>query len=116
MHEAESYPGPSMIVAYSHCINHGYNLRYGIRQQKLAVDSGAWLLYRYNPLLKKEGKNPLILDSKEPTVDIAEYMYREIRFRALRESNPERAERFLEQARQEAKEKYAYFKYLADRP
>jgi pyruvate-ferredoxin/flavodoxin oxidoreductase len=114
--EAESYPGPAVVIAYSHCISHGYNLRFGVRQQKMAVDSGAWLLYRYNPALKKEGKNPLILDSKEPTVDIAEYMYREIRFRSLRDSNPERAEAFLNQARQEAKEKYAYYKYLADRP
>jgi pyruvate-ferredoxin/flavodoxin oxidoreductase len=114
--EAESYPGPSVVIAYSHCIAHGFNLRFGVRQQKLAVDSGAWLLYRYNPLLKKEGKNPLTLDSKEPTADIAEYMYREIRFRSLRDANPERAELFLKQARQEAKEKYAYYKYLADRP
>ena len=114
--EAESFPGPAVIIAYSHCISHGFNLRYGIRQQKLAVDSGAWLLYRYNPLLKKEGKKALILDSKEPSVDIAEYMYREIRFRSLRDANPERAERFLQQARQEAKEKYAYYKYLAERP
>jgi pyruvate-ferredoxin/flavodoxin oxidoreductase len=88
----------------------------GIKQQKAAVDSGAWILYRYNPLLRKEGKNPLILDSKEPSVDIAEYMYREIRFRALREANPERAAALLEQARKDAKERYAYYKYLADRP
>jgi pyruvate-ferredoxin/flavodoxin oxidoreductase len=114
--EAESYPGPSLIIAYSTCINHGFNLRFGIRQQKLAADSGAWMLYRFNPALKAEGKNPLVLDSKEPTVDIQEYMYREIRFRALRDMQPERAEAFLEQARREAKEKYAYFKYLADRP
>jgi pyruvate-ferredoxin/flavodoxin oxidoreductase len=113
--EAESYPGPSLLIAYSHCIAHGFNLRYGIRQQKLAVDSGAWLLYRYNPALKAEGKNPLILDSKEPTVDIEEYMYREIRFRSLRDVAPERAETFLDQAREDAKEKYSYYKYLADR-
>jgi len=114
--EAESYPGPALVIAYSHCIQQGLNLRNGIKQQKAAVDSGAWLLYRYNPLAKKEGKNPLTLDSKEPTQDIAEYMYREIRFRALRESNPERAELFLEQARRDAKERYSYHKYLADRP
>ena len=114
--EAESYPGPSVVIAYSHCIQQGLNLRNGLKQQKAAVDSGAWLLYRYNPLLKNEGKNPLSLDSKEPTLDIAEYMYREIRFRALRESNPERAEQFLEQARRDAKERYAFYKYLADRP
>ena len=105
----------SFWLAYCPCIAHGYNLRYGIRQQKLAVDSGAWLLFRYNPALKEEGKNPLSLDCKEPSVDIEEYMYREIRFRSLRDAHPDRAERFLKQARVEAKEKYSYFKYLADR-
>jgi pyruvate-ferredoxin/flavodoxin oxidoreductase len=114
--EAEAYPGPSIVIAYSTCIQQGINLINGIKQQKAAVDSGAWILYRYNPLLKKEGKNPLILDSKEPSADIAEYMYREIRFRALREANPERAAALLEQARKDAKERYAYYKYLADRP
>jgi pyruvate-ferredoxin/flavodoxin oxidoreductase len=113
--EAESYPGPSLLIAYSTCINHGFNLRYGIQQQKLAVESGAWLLYRYNPALKAEGKNPLTLDSKEPTADIEEYMYKEIRFRALRYTAPERAETFLKQARADAKEKYSFYKYLADR-
>jgi pyruvate-ferredoxin/flavodoxin oxidoreductase len=113
--EAESYDGPSLIIAYSPCIAHGYNLRYGIRQQKLAVDSGAFLLYRFNPSLKAEGKNPLSLDCKEPSVDIEEYMYREIRFRSLRDVHPDRAAKFLAQAQVEAKEKYSYFKYLADR-
>jgi len=113
--EAETYPGPSLIIAYSCCIAHGFNLRHGIRQQKLAVNSGSWLLYRFNPALTEEGKNPLILDSKEPSVDIEEYMYREIRFRSLRDLHPDRAERFLKQAREDAKEKYAYYKYLADR-
>jgi len=113
--EAESYRGPSLLIAYCPCIAHGYNLRYGIRQQKLAVDSGAWLLFRYNPALKEDGKNPLSLDCKEPSLDIKEYMYREIRFRSLRDAHPDRAERFLKQARVEAKEKYSYFKYLADR-
>ena len=73
--EADEYDGPALIIAYSHCINHGYDLRKGISQQKLAVESGAWNLFRYNPKLKAEGKNPLILDSKEPTADIGEYMY-----------------------------------------
>jgi pyruvate-ferredoxin/flavodoxin oxidoreductase len=114
--EAESYPGPAMVIAYSTCIQQGINLINGIKQQKAAVDSGAWILYRYNPLARAEGKNPLTLDSKEPTQDIADYMYKEIRFRALRESNPERASALLEQARRDAKERYAYYKYLADRP
>jgi pyruvate-ferredoxin/flavodoxin oxidoreductase len=114
--EADEYPGPSIIIAYSHCINHGLDLRKGISQQKLAVDSGAWALYRYNPTLKAQGKNPLTLDSKEPTADIADYMYNEIRFRALKASGPERAAELLEVARRDAKERYSFLKYLADRP
>jgi len=114
--EADEYPGPSLIIAYSHCINHGLDLRKGISQQKLAVDSGAWTLFRYNPALKAQGKNPLTLDSKEPTADIGEYMYNEIRFRALKASGPERAAQLLEVARRDAKERYAFYKYLADRP
>jgi pyruvate-ferredoxin/flavodoxin oxidoreductase len=114
--EADEYNGPALIIAYSHCINHGYDLRKGISQQKLAVESGAWPLFRYNPKLKAEGKNPLILDSKEPTADIGEYMYNEIRFRALKQSGPERAAELLEVARKDAKERYAFYKYLADRP
>jgi len=114
--EADEYNGPALIIAYSHCINHGYDLRKGISQQKLAVESGAWPLFRYNPKLKAEGKNPLILDSKEPTADIGEYMYNEIRFRALKQSGPERAAELLEVARRDAKERYAFYKYLADRP
>jgi pyruvate-ferredoxin/flavodoxin oxidoreductase len=114
--EADEYDGPSIIIAYSHCINHGYDLRKGISQQKLAIDSGAWTLFRYNPKLKAEGKNPLILDSKEPTADIGEYMYNEIRFKALKQMNAERAAALLEIARKDAKERYSYYKYLADRP
>jgi pyruvate-ferredoxin/flavodoxin oxidoreductase len=114
--EADEYSGPALIIAYSHCINHGYDLRKGISQQKLAVESGAWPLFRYNPKLKAEGKNPLILDSKEPTADIGDYMYNEIRFRALKQAGPERAAELLEVARRDAKERYAFYKYLADRP
>jgi pyruvate-ferredoxin/flavodoxin oxidoreductase len=113
--EADEYPGPAIIIAYSHCINHGLDLRKGITQQKLAVESGAWTLFRYNPSLKAQGKNPLTLDSKEPTADIAEYMYNEIRFRALKQINPERAAASLDKARKDAAERYAYYKYLADR-
>jgi len=114
--EADEYDGPSLIIAYSHCINHGYDLKKGISQQKLAVESGAWPLFRYNPKLKLEGKNPLILDSKEPSADIADYMYNEIRFRALKQAGPERAAQLLEVARRDAKDRYAFYKYLADRP
>ena len=114
--EADEYDGPSIIIAYSHCINHGYDLRKGLGQQKLAVDSGAWPLFRYNPKLRAEGKNPFLLDSREPSVDIGDYMYNEIRFRALKQIGPERAATLLEVARKDAKERYAYYKYLADRP
>jgi pyruvate-ferredoxin/flavodoxin oxidoreductase len=114
--EADEYDGPSIIIAYAHCINHGLDLRKGISQQKLAVESGAWTLFRYNPKLSAEGKNPLTLDSKEPTADIGDYMYNEIRFRALKQAGPERAAELLNIARKDAKDRYAYFKYLADRP
>jgi pyruvate-ferredoxin/flavodoxin oxidoreductase len=114
--EAEAYDGPSLVIAYSHCINHQYEMVDGLDQQKLAVDSGAWLLFRYNPALALEGKNPLTLDSKEPSADVKDYMDKERRFRALRQMAPERAERFLGMARARAKEQYAYFKYQADRP
>lgn len=113
LNEADAYNGPSLIISYSQCINHGIDMSNGIEEQKRAVDSGAWILYRYNPLLLKEGKNPLIIDSKEPSIDIEEYMYRQIRFRALKQTNPERALRFLEQAREEVKRRYRFYRHLA---
>jgi pyruvate-ferredoxin/flavodoxin oxidoreductase len=113
--EAENYDGPSLIIAYSHCINHGINMTLGLEQQKLAVDSGAWPLFRYNPTLADEGKNPFILDSKEPTADIKDYMYNENRFKALSRSKPKDAEKYLAEAKKSAIERYKYYKYLADR-
>jgi pyruvate-ferredoxin/flavodoxin oxidoreductase len=112
--EADAYPGPSIIIAYSHCINQGIDMSKGMEQQKRAVESGAWVLCRYNPLALAEGKNPLTLDSKEPSMDIEEYMYRELRFRALKYSNPEGALRYLEQAREDAKRRYQLYRHLAD--
>ena len=114
--EAEAYNGPSLIIAYSHCIAHGYSLTDGMNQQKAAVTSGMWPLYRYNPELKAEGKNPFILDSKEPSTDVKDYVYNEVRFRAMQQSNPERAEMLLEQLRKDVQEQYKEYKYLADRP
>jgi pyruvate-ferredoxin/flavodoxin oxidoreductase len=113
--EAEAYDGPSIIIAYSHCISHGIDMGKGMDQQKAAVTSGAWPLYRYNPELQKEGKNPLQLDYKEPTTDIADYMYNEIRFRALKASRPEDAAAYLEEARKYSREQWETYKYLADR-
>jgi pyruvate-ferredoxin/flavodoxin oxidoreductase len=113
--EAESYDGPSLIIAYSHCIAHGINMTRGLEQQKLAVDSGIWPLYRFDPRLEAEGKNPFTLDSKEPKADVKDYMYNEIRFRSLRQFKPEAAEEYLEQARKAAARRYQNYKYMADR-
>ncbi len=113
--EAESYPGPSLIIAYSHCIAHGIpEMKQGFEQQKLAVDSGAWMLYRYDPRLLAEGKNPLQLDSKEPKVDIKDFMYNEVRFRALSQADPTRAEMLLNLARQDVKARWNYYRQLAE--
>jgi pyruvate-ferredoxin/flavodoxin oxidoreductase len=114
--EAEAYNGPSIIIAYSHCIAHGIDMAKGMDQQKAAVNSGVWPLYRYNPALTESGKNPFQLDSKEPSMDPADYMYKEIRYRSLKEIRPEEAQKFLESARVNAKNQYQQYKYLADRP
>lgn len=113
--EAENYNGPSLVIAYTHCIAHGINMVNGLEQQKLAVDSGAWPLFRYNPALALEGKNPFILDSKEPSVDIKEFMYNENRFKALTRSKPQDAEKYLAEAKKNALERYNYYKYLSER-
>ncbi|MBN2353247.1 MAG: pyruvate:ferredoxin (flavodoxin) oxidoreductase [Spirochaetales bacterium] len=113
--EAEAYDGPSIIIAYSHCINQGINMTRGMDQQELAVKSGMWPLFRYNPELAAQGQNPFKLESKEPEIDIADYMYNEIRFRSLKQMAPERAEELLNKSRRVVKEKYAYYKYLAER-
>ncbi|MGC9398736.1 MAG: pyruvate:ferredoxin (flavodoxin) oxidoreductase [Anaerolineae bacterium] len=112
--EAEAYDGPSLIIAYSHCIAHGIPMHYGFDQQDKAVKSGAWLLYRYDPRRAAEGKNPLQLDCKEPSIPIKEYMYNEVRFRTLTQSMPERAERLLKLAQQDATARWNYYKQLAE--
>ncbi|OQX19727.1 MAG: pyruvate:ferredoxin (flavodoxin) oxidoreductase, partial [Desulfobulbaceae bacterium A2] len=88
LNEAEAYNGPSLIIAYAHCINHGINMTLGLDQQKKAVACGHWPLYRYNPTLEDEGKNPLSIDSKDPTIPFAEYAMNENRYRALKLTNP----------------------------
>lgn len=112
--EAESYPGPSLIIAYSPCINHGIDMSQTQQEEKLAVDSGYWILYRYNPLLAKEGKNPLILDSREPKLDYQEFLKNEIRYRSLEQQYPEQAKILFEQAAREAKERWETYKKLAN--
>jgi pyruvate-ferredoxin/flavodoxin oxidoreductase len=113
--EAEAYDGPSLVIAYSHCIAHGLSrMSLGFNQQKLAVDSGAWMLYRYDPRLRDEGKNPLQLDSREPKVDVKEFMYNEVRFRSLTQMMPERAEELLDLARADVTARWHMYKQMAE--
>jgi len=114
--EAESYDGPSIIIAYSHCINHGIDMSKGLEQGKAAVTSGLWPLYRYDPRLKDQGKNPFMLDSKEPTTAIEDFMYKEVRFKSLKAADPARADMLLAKAKKHAERVYKEYKYLAERP
>ena len=95
LREAEAYNGPSLVLAYSHCIAHGINMHQGLNQQKLAVSSGYWPLIRYNPVLRAEGKNPFVLDSTRPTITLKDYAYNELRYRIIQRSNPEEAEKLM---------------------
>jgi pyruvate-ferredoxin/flavodoxin oxidoreductase len=113
--EAEAYDGPSIIIAYSHCIAHGIDMSAPLKQQKMAVDSGQWLLYRYNPTLELEGKNPFILDSKAPKIPVHEYLMSENRFRMLAKANPELAKTQFKQAQKNVDARFKYYQYLADR-
>jgi pyruvate-ferredoxin/flavodoxin oxidoreductase len=114
--EAEKFNGPSVIIAYSHCIAHGIDMSAPLKNQKAAVDSGQWILYRYNPDNLKEGKNPLTLDSRpRPNVTVADYMMMENRFKMLTKSKPALAKEYLKMAQSNAAERWNYFKYLADK-
>jgi pyruvate-ferredoxin/flavodoxin oxidoreductase len=111
--EAEAYAGPSLIIAYSHCIAHGYDLVHGLEQQKAAVLSGHWPLLRYNPSLTHEGKNPLQLDSKPPSLPLQQYLYNETRYTMLAHSDPERAKVLLENARSSVASRWRQYQHLA---
>jgi pyruvate-ferredoxin/flavodoxin oxidoreductase len=111
--EADAHEGPSLIIAYSHCINHGIEMRKGLEQQKLAVQSGYWPLYRYNPKLVEEGKNPLIIDSKDPTIPLEQYVYNETRYTMLVKSDEQRAEILLKEAQQDVKSRWELYKQMA---
>ena len=111
--DAEAYDGPSLIIAYSHCIAHGIEMSKGLEQQKLAVQSGYWPLYRYNPALHSQGKNPLILDSKDPTIPLEKYAYNETRYRMLLQSNEERAESLMQLAQQDVQDRWHQYQQLA---
>ena len=111
--EAESYNGPSIIIAYSHCIANGYDMSKGLEQQKLAVQSGLWPLYRFDPRLAADDKNPLQIDCKEPTVSVEQYMYNETSFRMLTQSDEARAETLLKLSGEDAKSRWSFYSQLA---
>jgi pyruvate-ferredoxin/flavodoxin oxidoreductase len=113
--EAEAYDGPSLIIAYSHCIAHGINMTTAMSDQKAAVDSGQWLLYRYNPTRAEQGENPLLLDSRTPTKKVRDFMVMETRFQMLTKSKPEEAKKLWAQAQQDAQVRYRLYEYLAQR-
>jgi pyruvate-ferredoxin/flavodoxin oxidoreductase len=112
--EADAYDGPSLILAYSHCIAHGIDMRKGLDQQRLAVQSGIWPLFRYNPMLLEEGQNPLSIDSKEPTVRVEEYAYNETRYRMLLQSDEVRAEMLMKQARSDVQKRWELYRQMAE--
>ncbi|MEO6892366.1 MAG: pyruvate:ferredoxin (flavodoxin) oxidoreductase [Ktedonobacteraceae bacterium] len=112
--EAEAYDGPSLIIAYSHCIAHGYDMVKGLEQQKLAVQSGAWNLYRFNPQLAKEGKNPLVIDSKAPSIPLEQYAYNETRYRMLTQSDEHRAEDLMRHAKHDVQERWKEYQRMAE--
>ncbi|MCS6843623.1 MAG: pyruvate:ferredoxin (flavodoxin) oxidoreductase [Caldilineales bacterium] len=111
--EAESYDGPSLIIAYSHCIAHGIDMAYGNEQQRRAVDSGYWILMRYDPRLAAEGKNPLQLDSKAPKIPLKDYVYNETRYTMLVKAKPEDAAHLLAQAQEDVKSRWHLYEQLA---
>jgi pyruvate-ferredoxin/flavodoxin oxidoreductase len=114
--EAEAYDGPSLIIAYSHCIAHGYDLSFGMEQQKVAVSSGYWPLMRYNPELRALGKNPFQLDSRPPSTSFKDYAYKETRYTMLVKSNPEEAKRLLGLAEEDVADRWRLYDYMAHEP
>ncbi len=115
LREAERYPGPSLILAYSHCLAHGIDMKFGMRQQKLAVASGHWPLMRYNPVLREEGRNPFLLDSQRPSVSLKAYTEREIRYRVLAATHPTEAEALLAQAQEDIVVRWGLYEEMATR-
>jgi pyruvate-ferredoxin/flavodoxin oxidoreductase len=111
--EAEAFHGPSLLIAYSHCIAHGYDLMHGLEQQKAAVNSGYWPLFRYHPDLAAEGKNPFVLDSRPPTLPLKEYIYNETRYTMLAKSHPEHAKELLAQAQEDVESRWKLYDYWA---
>jgi len=113
MLEAESYDGPSLIIAYSTCIAHGFDMAKGLEQQKLAVQSGHWPMYRYDPRLAEQGQNPLIIESKEPSIPISQYAYNETRYKMLIQMDEARAEKLMNEAQHDAKSRWTLYQQMA---
>jgi pyruvate-ferredoxin/flavodoxin oxidoreductase len=111
--EAEAHHGPSLILAYSHCIAHGFDLAHGMDQQKAAVLSGSWPLLRYNPALIEAGKNPLTLDSKAPSIPLRDYLYNESRYTMLVQAHPDEAKALFERAQRDIQERWRLYEHLA---
>ncbi|ATX81068.1 pyruvate-ferredoxin/flavodoxin oxidoreductase [Mariprofundus ferrinatatus] len=114
MREAEDYPGPSIILAYSHCIAHGIDMTQGLHQQDMAVASGYWPLIRYNPMLRQAGKKPFVLDSPTPTMKVRDYAYTEMRYKLLQRNHPEEAERLMNLAQESADLRWATYEHMAE--
>ncbi len=114
--EAEAYDGPSIIIAYAHCIAHGYDLIHGLDQQKAATQSGHWTLFRYNPDLAGQHKNPLQLDSRAPSMTLDKYIYNETRYSMLRHSQPEAAAELFDHAQQDVNRRWKLYEYMAGMP
>ena len=112
--DAERYNGPSMINAYSHCIAHGYDLKDGLTQQRLAVRSGHWPLFRYHPDLRETAEPALVLDSKDPDVPLEDYIYNETRYSLLRMMDPKRAATLLTSAKHTIQRSFLHYKEIAD--
>ncbi len=112
--EAEAFDGPSLIIAYSHCIAHGIDMAKGMEHQQMAVDSGSWPLYRYNPALRSEGKNPLLLDSKAPKISAEEWAMAETRFKMLKKMDPETAKKLMELSQKDVNFRWAYYQHMAN--
>jgi pyruvate-ferredoxin/flavodoxin oxidoreductase len=116
LNEAEAYDGPSLILAYAHCIAHGIEMTHGLSQQRLAVQSGYWPLFRFNPALKGEGKNLFQLDSRPPSIPLEDYIYNETRYTSLKQSHPEQAKQLLEQAKQDVLDRWKVYESWVNTP
>ncbi|HJZ12126.1 MAG TPA: pyruvate:ferredoxin (flavodoxin) oxidoreductase, partial [Acidobacteriota bacterium] len=111
--EAESYDGPSIVIAYSPCIAHGYDMAKSLEQTKLAVQSGHWPMYRYDQRLAEQGQNPLMIESKEPSIPISQYAYNETRYKMLTQLDEVRAEELMHEAQQDAKSRWTLYQQMA---